>query len=261
MDSEKLQLTQPRKELIEGIQKISSTKTSTKIPKEPAWTGFGNHWITISAVLVIAGLLVFAYLLNDSYKKGLNAGVASTETGLTFAQRTLQTQSEQISQLQNDLGEANKNVIQMQRELDKNRRELESANRQKAQLAQDLKEVRSRSSGRVSDVKQSYENRIRKITADHQRKVKSLMKRPQQVKIDEISAQLAASQTGLETAKTEIQGKVQVIGKLEGELLKTQTHADRLQQQLSQTQQALEAARQENVQLQEYVPMWMRDQK
>src|SRR4051812_14600320 len=116
MSTEKLPLTQPRQEVIDGISKISSVRTETKIPQAAAWAMLNSPFIKIAAVLIIAGILIASFLLKnaamlkDSYQKGLNDGMASVNTSLTLAQQSLKGQNEQISQLQSDLGNSNHNV-------------------------------------------------------------------------------------------------------------------------------------------------------
>jgi septal ring factor EnvC (AmiA/AmiB activator) len=264
MDAEKLPLTQPRQEVIDGIHNIS-TKSGPRIPLTAP--GLDRTLIKISAVVIIAAILIFTFLLKsasmlkDSYQKGLHEGMASANTALTSAQETLKGQNDQISQLQSDLGKSNQNLIQLQHELDKNRRDLDSLSRQKNQMAEDLKKSRSRFSDQLSSVKQSYDNRIRKLTEANQAKVKSLMKRPQIQKNEELNGQLGSAQKDLEAAQAQIQAKDRLAGQLQQELSKSKAGAAALQDQLAKTKQALETALQEKEQLQEFTPSWTRNAK
>lgn len=217
----------------------------------PAQPGPNKLFIRLLAFFAVAGLLVAAYflkhatMLEDSYKRGMADGVASFKTHLEIAQKRADQQTRQISQLQDDLATSNSSLIQLQREMDAMRGNLESVGKQKDRLTQNLKKTRDSQSEKISAVKQSYEKKIKRLMEEDQKKIEDLMAKPQQKKVDALTAELASVQK-------DVQEKDRLIAQLQGQVTKADQELQALLRQKETLAQNLKEAEE---------PFWMKNVK
>jgi len=217
----------------------------TALPKDTDMPKLDKNIFIIIAILTTAGIIMAVYslkhaaMVENSYKSGFSEGAASVGSSLALTKREMSGYTEQINQLQNNLGQSNDNVIKLQKELDKNMRELALVKKQKDRLAQDLKETKESYSGRIASLKQSYEKKIDRIVQEDEAKIKNLLDRPQQKKIDTLSSQLSSTQTALATAQKEVQDKSQLLSQLQENVNQYRSQIALFQEQMTKTAQEL----------------------